>query len=238
MLDWLQKELLDLEAEGGSALIIAHVPNLNECSSQFGRRYHAILDRFQTVVRTTFYSHIHEEQLQVVRDVLQKRAIGTSFIVGSTTTYQGKPPSFNVIHLDPDTLVPVDYETYAFDLEKANREDVPQWNRVYNYRELLGLKDLSPNSLYDYATQIYANETVALDFMKRRYVGGPGHGEDFTSCDHKCRLDNYCLVTSNDFEQWQFCNNRNKREGISGNLLTDTIGHTWYRKREAFEQQP
>lgn len=63
MLQWLQKELSELEQIGGRALLIAHVPNINQCSSQFGRRFHAILDRFQTVIRSGFYSHTHKEQV-------------------------------------------------------------------------------------------------------------------------------------------------------------------------------
>ena len=46
MLEWLQEELQGLEDVEGTALIIAHVPNLDECNSQFGKRMHAILDRY------------------------------------------------------------------------------------------------------------------------------------------------------------------------------------------------
>ena len=46
MLEWLQSELKQLEKEGGAAIILAHVPNLDECMRQYGRRFHAILDRY------------------------------------------------------------------------------------------------------------------------------------------------------------------------------------------------
>jgi hypothetical protein len=32
MLGWLEDELLALEKMGGQAIILAHVPNLNECN--------------------------------------------------------------------------------------------------------------------------------------------------------------------------------------------------------------
>ena len=48
-----------------------------------------------------------------------------SFIVGSMTSYNGKPPSFNVVYLDPDTMLPIDYEVYAFNLTHANQFDEP-----------------------------------------------------------------------------------------------------------------
>jgi hypothetical protein len=46
MLEWMEKELSDLEAIGGSAIVMSHVPNLDDCLRQYGRRFHAILDRF------------------------------------------------------------------------------------------------------------------------------------------------------------------------------------------------
>lgn len=151
MLDWLQDELKALEEVDGTAIIIAHVPNIDECTRQFGRRYHAIMDRYQTVIRWGMYSHIHQEQYQVARDVYNKKAIGMNYIVGSATTYQGKPPSFNVIYLDKETMLPIDYETYAFDLDHANEFDEPIWNRVYDYRQTYNLKDLSPQSFFDHS---------------------------------------------------------------------------------------
>jgi hypothetical protein len=70
MLGWLQKELLEIENSNGTAIIVTHVPNLDECNRQYGRRYHAILDRFQHIIRFGMYAHIHEEQYQVVRDMV------------------------------------------------------------------------------------------------------------------------------------------------------------------------
>jgi len=90
------------------------------------------------------YSHEHQEQYQVARDIFEGKPIGMNFIVSSATTYQGKPPSFNVIYLDPDTMLPVEYESYALDLDHANEHDETIWSRKFNYRETYNLPDLSP----------------------------------------------------------------------------------------------
>ena len=50
--------------------------------------------------------------------------IGMNFIIGSVSPYMGslsgapsgKNPSFSVAYIDPDTSLPVDIETYGFDL--------------------------------------------------------------------------------------------------------------------------
>jgi hypothetical protein len=39
--------------------MLGHVPNLDECLRQFGRRFHTIMDRYQHVVRFGVYSHVH-----------------------------------------------------------------------------------------------------------------------------------------------------------------------------------
>ena len=67
-----------------------------------------------------------------------------NFIVGSGTSYNGKPPSFNVMYLDPDTMLPVDYEGHAFDLDHANKYDEPKWGKFYDHRDFYNLTDLSP----------------------------------------------------------------------------------------------
>jgi len=107
MLSWLEKELTALEEVGGAAIMLSHVPNLDECNRQYGRRYHSIMDRFQHVIRWGMYAHIHKEQFQVQTDMITKKPIGVNFIIGSGTTFQGKPPSFNVVYIDPVTLLPV-----------------------------------------------------------------------------------------------------------------------------------
>ena len=110
------------------------------------------------------YSHIHEEQYQVLRDVVQKQPIGMNFIVGSATTYTAKPQSFNVIHLDPVTMLPVDFFTYAFDLDHANKYDEPRWNLEFNYTRDYDMPDLSPKSFFEHSNKIYYNEEVARQY--------------------------------------------------------------------------
>ena len=83
--------------------------------------------------------------------MVRKQPIGMNFIVGSATTYDRKPPSFNVIHLDPDLMIPIDYESWALDLDKANAEDKPSWYRKLDYRSEYNLRDLSPASFMEHS---------------------------------------------------------------------------------------
>jgi sphingomyelin phosphodiesterase len=51
MLQWLEKELAEVEKDGGNAIILSHVPNLGECTRQYGRRFHAIVERYNHIIR-------------------------------------------------------------------------------------------------------------------------------------------------------------------------------------------
>ena len=63
--------------------------------------------------------------------------------------------------MDPDTLIPIDIETYAVDLDKANTDGTPKWFKAFSDRETYDLKDLSPQSYYEQATQISLNQHAA-----------------------------------------------------------------------------
>ena len=69
-----------------------------------------------------------------------------NFVIGATTTFTHKIPSFNVVYLDKDTLVPVEYQTWALDLDQANRDDNPIWSLRYNWTDTYNLPDMSPKS--------------------------------------------------------------------------------------------
>ena len=125
-----------------------------------------------------------------------------NFIVGSATTYMGKPQSFNVIYLDPETMLPIDFESIAFDLDHANAYDEPIWYKKYDYRKTYNMADLSPQSFYDYSHfQIQRNETAAMEYRNHRYLEGPGVNVE-EGCDIHCRMIYYCQTVSNDFDEW------------------------------------
>ena len=160
--------------------MLAHVPNQDECTRQYARRYHAIADRFQHVIRFGMFSHVHSELYQVMSDIKSGSTIGMSYIVGSVTTFQGKSPSFDIMYLDPETMLPVELETYAFDLESANQHDAPSWNLHIDVRKEYGMDDLSPSSFLKLSQQIKADKDVCGKYKSNSRVGGMKKG--YTAC--------------------------------------------------------
>lgn len=66
------------------------------------------------------FSHNHSEQYNIVRDMNFGEPVLMNFIVGSGTSFSGKSPSFNLVYLDPETMLPVDYECYSMNITEAN----------------------------------------------------------------------------------------------------------------------
>ena len=54
---------------------------------------------------------------------------------------------FTVKHLDEKTLLPIDVQIHTLDIKRANAEDKPTWEEVFDYRKDYGLTDLSPASM-------------------------------------------------------------------------------------------
>ena len=112
--------------------------------------------------------HTNREQFNVQKDIINSQPIGMNFIIGSMSPYMGKlekadgkNPSFSVAYVDKETALPVDIETYTFDLKLANKRYGPNWRKSHSWREEYNLDDLSPKSFYDFASEIHRNSTAA-----------------------------------------------------------------------------
>lgn len=69
------------------------------------------------------YGHEHDEWMQIYTSVRNpNQRIGLSFMSGSATTFTKKNPSFTVVEIDQEFMVPINFETYFFNISKANLE--------------------------------------------------------------------------------------------------------------------
>jgi hypothetical protein len=164
-----------------------------------------------------------------------------NYIVGSVTpyiraegnNYLGKEPSFDVMYVDPDTLLPIDLEVWSFNLEQANEFDTPEWNLKFDYRKLYDLPDMSPHSFYLYSKKILADETSAVKYRNHIYLESPHSINLYSPCDEACRQNYYCSTVVNDFNEFLDCNKYNVFQSLfqGGSLVgfEDLIVYTWYK---------
>jgi hypothetical protein len=96
-----------------------------------------------------------------------------NIIAGSLTTFTEMNPSFVVIEVDEETLLPLNVETYYFNITHANLYNDPQWLLLHDFTGYYGIPDFSPDSLASFADRILNNETLAnlYEWNKSRQVG-------------------------------------------------------------------
>lgn len=96
-----------------------------------------------------------------------------NYVVGSGTSYNSKPPNFSVMYLDPDTMLPIDYNAYSMDLDYSNKHDTPKWEFNYNMLDFYNLTDMSPASFYEVSKSIYYDCSSAMKYRNHRNLNSP-----------------------------------------------------------------
>jgi hypothetical protein len=114
------------------------------------------------------------------------------------------------MYLDPVEMLPIDFEVYKFDLDKANKFDIEEWTKIYDYRNTYGLENLSPSSFLKHSEKIFQYEETAKLYRNQKEIEGPA--VNITEpCDQNCRQTLYCETTANDYDEWQYCFEHDKR---------------------------
>ncbi len=165
--------------------MITHIPTGDDCLHGWGHRYRGLMERYQHIVRFGLMGHTHDEDVSVVKSVSTFNVsnstnetdtwnIGTNFIAGSLTAYTDKNPSFTVIEIDEEYMVPTNFKTYYYDMVKANKENKITWEILHDFKGYYGLKDLRPDQLYNLAEKVNTDEDLAIMYIWNRYRQAPG----------------------------------------------------------------
>ena len=80
--------------------------------------------------------------------------IGVTMYTGGSTSIGERNPSFTVLDIDVETLLPLNHRVYYLDISKANRDGFPTWQFLFSYLSTFGMSDLSPQSFHDLAREI------------------------------------------------------------------------------------
>ncbi len=108
---------------------------MSECS----RRYNAIVDRFQNIIRGQFFGHTHYDEFKVINEYFNNnKTVGVILTAPSLTTYSYQNPSFRVYEMDSDTKMLIDYNQYRLNLTEANaQEGEPEWKVSYTAKKVI-----------------------------------------------------------------------------------------------------
>ncbi|CAI2362825.1 unnamed protein product [Moneuplotes crassus] len=187
-IEWLEKTLHQMEQNGEVAIIIGHIsPGRPDCLNPVSSRIRVIHERYQHIIRLNIYGHTHHEELEVVRSYKDSIPIGVNFVSPSFSTFKGNNPAFRVFEIDVKTKLPVKIDTYAFDLEKANKNDkYAKFEKIHEMTEEYGLRDLRPSEFLKLATKLGTSEELAIKYLKNFSAQGRD-ADEITSCNESCR---------------------------------------------------
>lgn len=161
-LKWLENTLYEMEANGQIAILIGHhPPGDSSCMYQWSSRFRALMERFQNVVRFSFFGHVHTEQHNVIKSFSTGKSVGINYWTGSMTTYSDTYPSFRHFVVDKETLLPLRVETYRMDVEAEN----PEFVLDHEMTEFYEMSDLSPSSFDDLSSRIQQDEATAMKYI-------------------------------------------------------------------------
>lgn len=82
------------------------------------------------------------------------KPILVSKVGGSVTTYNNINPSWGVMKLDAETMLPLNIYTYYLDVTEANATGEAKWELLHDMLETYDMKDLSPSSYLDLAERM------------------------------------------------------------------------------------
>ena len=119
---FLIEELTLAEQNKEKVFIIGHIPiGHSTFTVECNKRVLAVLDRFSSIIESTFFGHTHNSGFKLISEYFNKfQPLTLSFTAPSLTTYSNKDPKFRVYEIKEDSYKVKDYEDFYLNLEKAN----------------------------------------------------------------------------------------------------------------------
>ena len=158
---WLEGVLRQAEKDNEVIYIIGHIPpGDGSYTSQCSKRYNALVDRFQNIIRGQFFGHTHYDEFRTVHEYFNySNVAGIIHIAPSLTTYTSKNPQFRVLKIDEESKVVIDYDQYFLNITKANLnpDDTPTWEILYNAKDAFKM-----NNMTDYSKFINITQTLIV----------------------------------------------------------------------------
>ncbi len=93
------------------------------------------------------------------------------------------------------TFLPVDHETYWFDLSSSNRDSSLSHGLEYSALADLGLADLSPTGWSELAHRLMTDKDAFARYRRFFYRDGPAAD---SRCNERCRRDLACAALTSE----------------------------------------
>ncbi len=203
-LAWLEETLAAAERNGESVMIIGHYPP--RCSFKidaWNERYLVLVDRYANIIRGQMVGHTHEDSFEVERSTRKGEFIGVAMENPSLTSNNYLSPSYRIYKMDPGNYALLDYEQYRFNLTKANRDDQPEWQLSYTFKQYYGLQGMTDRDFASLARRIKTDDATYKKYALMRYAEGPRSVVMMHDLTRK--NETFCEITSATNTQYDQC---------------------------------
>jgi len=173
-LKWLEEQLVEIEKNDEKAYILGHViPGSGSCSTEWSIRYRALMERYQHLVITHLFGHVHKEDFNLVTDSTNSTGISVINIPGGVNSNGDKNPTFRMYEVDRATRYPLRANKHFFNVTRANEEfelngSKPNFEFAYEYTEEYGMNDFSPGSFQALAESFEFDSEIATRFVQSK----------------------------------------------------------------------
>ncbi len=107
-------------------------------------RYHALMERFTNIIRGQMFGHIHSDNVQVMRGIVDTTKIsGLVYILPQFSTFEYANPSYRIFELQANNYAITNYYQYRLYIDEANRDDNPNWRIAYIFKDLYGVSAIN-----------------------------------------------------------------------------------------------
>eukprot|EP00588_Corethron_pennatum_P023523 CAMPEP_0194340934 /NCGR_PEP_ID=MMETSP0171-20130528/88043_1 /TAXON_ID=218684 /ORGANISM="Corethron pennatum, Strain L29A3" /LENGTH=470 /DNA_ID=CAMNT_0039106077 /DNA_START=146 /DNA_END=1558 /DNA_ORIENTATION=- len=203
---WLEMELATMRREGQWIYVSGHIPptvgSYRRTQLWHGKyldRYLALMLEYSDVVAAQLFGHVHSDEFRAAS--LGGKPLPPLLMTGALTPVYSNNPNFRVVRYNRLDGTILDYDTYFFDVAKANDAAVqPQWKISPSFREAFGVPDMSAGSLSSVADTIASSEKAGATFLSRRKA------DIFEPpCFRPCRARWNCTLRASSLEEYRGC---------------------------------
>ena len=199
MLKWLEETLRSSEENNEYVYILNHFPlnadfSLIECA----RRFIALYDRYEYIIRGIFSGHTHHHDIVPVYSYFNRTKIThLNYVSSSLTTHSHQLPSFSIFNIDSTTFQIKDYDVYIFNMNQSNILLKPIWYKSYTATSLFNVEDMS--DVYKIINKDVEGDYIIKEYADSKYGKSVCHKE---SAIRKAK----CVLTTDTFYDFYLCN--------------------------------
>ncbi|KAK6619760.1 hypothetical protein RUM43_012525 [Polyplax serrata] len=199
-LKWLTEVLLEAENHDEKVHIIGHIPvGYNECLKIWQQNYYKIIERFSDTVTAQFFGHTHTDEFELFYNKNNtNKPYGVAYVGPSVTTYTYLNPGYRIYYVDGDhndtTRFVLDHETWIMNLENANENDLPVWEKLYSAKEAYNMTSLAPQDWHDLYQRLLADDDLFDTYYRFYWKDSPRR----PICDTECKRKLFCDIRSCD----------------------------------------